>query len=74
MFVTPEMRKEGQLPSFTSVGCYTLLYVKKGVCLCGKCASQEKDEDLQVDTFDEGDPIPCEECGEDIESSYGPIE
>ncbi len=57
------------LPQYTSIGSYTILYVdsKSGECYCAECAKPEHD----AGTFDEGEPIPCDECGTAIESSYG---
>jgi hypothetical protein len=75
----------GRLYSFTSIGCYTLVYyVADGGCLCPACAngdngseaSEAPDTDKQwrligADVYWEGPPMPCDHCGAEIESSYG---
>lgn len=62
------------LPSFTPFGSYTLVYIdKEGNEYCGKCAN-ETNLQLELEgfqTYDEGPVIQCDECQEDIESSYG---
>jgi len=68
--------REGEtLPSFTSVGCYTLIYYsKRAEPFCGKCATKHTDECdpiTHAGPYDEGPTLECSECGKDIESSYG---
>lgn len=69
--VTPGDR----LPCYTSIGCYTIVYyTKRSTCLCGKCATKWEDETnpvVNAGTYDEGPTLSCEECGSEIESSYG---
>jgi len=64
---------DGTLVQYSSFGSYTILYCgPKGECYCAKCAS--KVQIAHVGTYDEGDPLECESCGAEIESSYGPVE
>lgn len=65
---------EGPLPRYTSFGSYSLVYLTKSSCLCAKCAEEAEDKVIDVRTHDEGDPIECDGCEEEIESSYGPVE
>lgn len=74
-----ERLTDGQLPSFSSVGAYTLLYLTlpDNDTLCAGCATEEidtTDTEVICDIYWEGDPIECDECGKQIESSYGPVE
>jgi hypothetical protein len=66
------------LPAFTSLGSYTLVYRREnGEELCAACASTNARDASPVDhvqTYDEGDPLECDECDAMIESSYGPVE
>lgn len=57
------------LPQYTSLGGYTILYTRDNECFCAKCARTTD----HAATYDEGDPIECDECGAEIESSYGPV-
>jgi hypothetical protein len=69
------------LPSFSSIGSYTLVYYTEGWdCLCAECATTElinwmhghdSNPPYHYDTYDEGPPVHCEECGKEMESSYG---
>ena len=67
------------LPSFTSIGCYTIIYVtKNNDCLCGDCAtSWDKDNEWNPvktsSTYDEGPDMECNGCANMIESSYGEV-
>lgn len=68
-----------ELPAYAWPGGYTVVYqTANGYLLCAKCATASLDdsEDPPIDyaTHDEGEPIPCEDCGVEIESSYGPVE
>ena len=68
--------REGEtLPSFSSVGGYTIIYYsKRGEPFCGGCATKHEDEHdpiMHAGTYDEGPTLECSECGTDIESSYG---
>lgn len=66
-----------RLPQYSSIGCYTILYqTRKGNFLCAKCASEHEDEDDAVShagSYDEGEPVNCNTCEVEIESSYGPV-
>jgi len=60
-----------EFPSFTPVGCYPIIYVTKECeVLCASCASEHRGK-LDRDVHWEGEPLPCDGCGEDIESAYG---
>ena len=63
------------LPQYTSLGSYTILYLAGDRTLCAECATKLHDEGELVTgyPFDEGDPIPCDDCDREIESSYGPV-
>lgn len=65
----------GTLPQFTSIGCYTIGYwTKKSNPMCAACATIHSDDTnpvMYAGTYDEGPTIECEECGKEIESSYG---
>ncbi len=72
----------GELPMFTSVGCYPLVYVvtnvdprSRVVCAawCGKCCNAEEDDSLVVSNSGAnwGNPsLYCEACEDRIESAY----
>jgi hypothetical protein len=64
----------GLLPSYTSIGCYTLLYqTSKGESVCGWCATayqNDRDPIIHVTTYDEGEVLSCACCQEEIEPSY----
>lgn len=80
-----ERMNNGRLYSFTSFGCYPLVYlVADGGALCPACAngdhgseaSESADTDDQwkligVDVHWEGPAIDCEHCNAEIESAYG---
>ena len=63
------------LPSYTSIGCYPLVYLTlKHHTLCAECASSHTDDmDPVVEggIHWEGGNIECSECLCDIESAYG---
>ena len=84
--VTPDMFAPHlgyALPQYTSVGCYTLLYLAPTAyngldVLCAKCATIERTRGYQVNTlyvtsYDEGANETCNECGCSIPSSYGEV-
>ncbi len=69
-------KTEGEkLPSFSSIGGYTIIYYsKKEDPYCGDCASKHDEEHnpiLHAGSYDEGADVYCTECGRTIESSYG---
>jgi hypothetical protein len=72
-------RVDGTFPRYSSVGCYSVLYVTAdGDCLCADCvneeAQHEDDPSWEVECADihwEGPSLRCGHCGEEIESSYG---
>lgn len=66
----------GRFPAFTSIGGYSMVYLtKRGNVLCSACASDdERNEDDPVidgDVHWEGPSHYCDDCSEEIESSYG---
>ncbi len=76
---------DGRFYSFTSVGCYTLIYLcADGGTLCPACANgdngSEATEDpgadrqwrlIGCDVYWEGPNLQCDHCNAEIESSYG---
>jgi hypothetical protein len=73
-----ERLSDGQLPAFTSFGCYTLIYLTRANdVLCADCATaalddpDEDDKPVICGTYDEGPPETCANCNKQIESSYG---
>ena len=75
---------DGTLPAFTSFGCYPLFYVTKdGGVLCPACANADGQTDdphdpqwhlVGGDVHWEGEPLMCDNCNDEIESAYGPID
>ena len=66
----------GMLPSFTSVGSYPLIYTTEDdERYCGSCASNTDNAFPLTGVFVhyEGDAQTCDECGDEIESAYGPV-
>ena len=65
------------LPAYTSIGMYTILYATdRGEAICAKCATSYDNEDdpiTMAGTYDEGEPLYCNECNCEIESSYGAV-
>lgn len=67
------------LPSFTSVGCYPVIYLTEHCeVLCADCATKalyqlddEYDPPVTHDVFWEGSPEWCADCNKVIESAYG---
>ena len=69
------LRKDGTLPAFSDVGCYTLAYyTESGETLCAECAADPANDAAFCGTYDEGPTILCDGCGAEIESSYGDLE
>ena len=66
----------GVLPAFTLIGSYPVFYFagRGHEVLCAACASGEPHNVVAYDVHWEGDPLVCEECNDEIESAYGPIE
>lgn len=61
---------------YTEIGGYTIVYIYENGIYCNECASKMYAEArgnirFEYDTYDEGCPIECADCGKDIESSYG---
>ena len=71
-----ESRPQRQLPAFTSLGCYPIVYLTaRNEPMCAACASRnEPSEPATHGVHWEGEPIECEGCSADIESAYGPVE
>jgi DNA-directed RNA polymerase subunit RPC12/RpoP len=68
--------KGGRLDAYSGLGGYPIIYIdnKSGDLFCAGCAEKERDGNgtpLIHDTYMEGAPEHCEECGEEIESAYG---
>lgn len=70
--------KDGELESFTGIGCYTIIYLdeRAGEVYCAKCAAELRDAGelrgpLVHGTHDEGPAETCGACGKEMESSYG---
>jgi len=66
---------DGYLRRYTSVGGYSLMYLDhQQRVLCYRCATERiKDVDCVVH-FWEGEPMQCDECSTEIESSYGIVD
>lgn len=77
VYGTVGVAEGARLPQYSSIGSQTILYVtKRNDCLCAVCAGKHRDYSNPVvaaGLFEEGDTLQCEECNEDIESSYGPV-
>lgn len=77
IFSIAGVQLDEKLPQYSSIGGYTILYqTRKGNFLCAKCATAHDDEDDAVShagSYDEGEPVNCNTCEEEIESSYGPV-
>jgi hypothetical protein len=74
-------RIAGKLPSFTSYGCYPIIYVTHCAdVLCADCATDQLDNGNDtnfdpieaVDVHWEGEDETCADCGNAIPSAYGP--
>ena len=74
--ITKEMLlSNGDYPAFAWPGGYNLYYFAEstGQIFCSECASQE-DANPEITDYDihwEGEPLYCDGCGKEIESSYG---
>ncbi len=71
-----EMRDEenGRLPSYAWPGGYPLVYVTEdGLTVCPECANEPDTSDPVAygDVYWEGPLLPCDDCGEMMESAYG---
>lgn len=64
-----------KLPSYTSIGCYPIVYItKRCEPMCAECATLHDDESNPVSDAGihwEGESHTCEECQGEIESAYG---
>ncbi len=61
-----------KLPAFSSVGCYTLIYLDSSDnVLCAPCATEDGLTENNAHPFWEGPDMSCDECGDVMESSYG---
>lgn len=68
--------KESKLPAFTSPGSYPLVYTTEDDDrYCGKCANDADHAFPLSGVFVhyEGDAEACDECGDEIDSAYGPV-
>jgi len=62
----------GDLPRFTSLGGYSLVYYNnQHEVFCGHCAATPSNAVSVWEVFDEGPAKSCDDCGDAIESSYG---
>jgi hypothetical protein len=73
-------RIAGKLPSFTSMGCYPIIYIThSGEILCADCATDQLDNGNDynfdpieaVDVHYEGADEICADCNTRIEPAYG---
>ncbi len=85
--MTPERDSSGKFPAYAWPGGYPVFYMV-ATCdvLCAACANGEHGSEASLehdekqwrltamDVYWEGDVMPCDHCGEGIESAYGPIE
>ncbi len=63
--------KNKELPRYTSIGCYPILYLThRDEILCCDCASEEGYEIAVAGINWENPHIYCDECSERIESAY----
>ncbi len=69
-----ESESDGKLPAYASPGGYPIVYTGDAGCYCPTCANDTGKclALLDYGVHWEGDPIACEECGEEIASAYGP--
>lgn len=68
--------KGGALDAYAWPGGYPIIYVIGGEVFCNKCAAELRDSEdgctnITHDTYMEGPPEDCAECGAVIESAYG---
>jgi len=79
--------EKGNLPSHAWLGGYEIhYYATDGGVLCHQCTNTDRCREADDDPDDtqyhligggvhwEGEPIPCEDCGRNIVSEYGPVE
>jgi hypothetical protein len=79
-----ERTSDGKYARYTSLGCYSLIYIcADGGVVCADCANTEDYSEthddpqwrlVQSDIYWEGEPMCCDGCDGEIESSYGPVE
>lgn len=65
---------DGQLPNFTGLGGYPLVYfTADGLVICPDCANETDTSDpvVAVDVYYEGPDVACDDCGKAIKSAYG---
>lgn len=66
---------DGFFSDYAFPGGYSVLFTTdRGDCLCATCAKREfimSNIDVTAGTYDEGPILQCDECGTEIESSYG---
>lgn len=70
----PRDQPSGRLPKYAWPGGYPMYYVTDGgLVVCADCASDEDTSDPAVagDVHWEGEPLICEDQGEEIPSAYG---
>ena len=63
-----------ELPAYAWPGGYQIVYyTAEGLTVCAKCADSPDTSDPAIagETFAEGAPVPCEDCGTMLRSSYG---
>jgi hypothetical protein len=72
--LTDYIMGNGELRSYTMIGCYPLFYLDKGNnCLCPKCASENDEFNeplIAVDVNWEDPDLYCDHCSARIESAY----
>ena len=71
-----QWRHTPRFAPITEIGGYTVVYIHENGIYCNECASKMHAEArgnirFRFETYDEGSPIECADCGKDIESSYG---
>jgi hypothetical protein len=75
-----ERTSDGKLPSFTSLGCYPLIYITHDAdVLCADCATEQVDSGndtnfdpvVAVDVYWEGADYQCGNCNGVIAAAYG---
>jgi hypothetical protein len=64
-----------RLPSYTSIGCYPIVYLtRRGDVMCANCATLDDNDDNPVSDAGvhwEGPDHTCDECGDNLPSAYG---
>ena len=70
---------KGNLPKYSSVGCYPLFYLDgENSVLCAECANESEKDSDEIDKFKpvacdanwEDPTLFCDNCSERIESAY----